>query len=180
MIDINLDSESLDQPLVNRVANSGLITIDLETYYPSEEILEVDLKDFLFQGVLLKEKEFREKVKTHHWEQYAGHPVALVYGDDMLVQQWAFMLLAAALKPYAQSVHLGNKQSALVDIYQGIIRNLDVASYKDKRVIIKGCSSKAVPNEAYMAITQKLQPVVSGLMFGEACSTVPVYKKPKS
>jgi len=175
----NIDDQDLNQPLVNKIANSGLVTIDLETYYPKTEILEVNLKDFLFQGLLLKEKDFRQSVKDFDWKQFSGKHVAIHCSTDALVQQWAFMILADALAPYAESIHLGNKKDALSTIYANIISNLDVQKYQDKKVIIKGCSSKQVPDDAYLLITKKLKPVVASLMYGEACSTVPVYKKKK-
>lgn len=171
-----LDNEDFSKPLVNKVAQSGLITINLEKYL-SKKILELDLKDFLFRGLLLKEKEFRQQVKEHDWSIYENQPVTLFCSTDALIQQWAYMLLVAHLQPYASEIFYGTKEEAETKQIISAIHLLDLKEFDDKRIIIKGCSNKAISDEAYLEITKHLLPAVKSLMFGEACSTVPVYKK---
>ncbi len=176
MTDTRSDNLSELKPLVNKVAQSNLITIDLEKFYPSD-ICELDLKDFLFRGMLLKEKEFRTKIDAFDRNTLADKNVAVFCSSEALIQQWAWMLVASKLQGIAREVYFGTKDEVLVDIYTNTIRNLDVNEYADKRVIIKGCSAQQVPDAAYLEISKKLLPIVKSLMFGEACSTVPVFKK---
>lgn len=163
--------------LINKVAQSGLITLDLEDLFPKEEILEFNMKDFLFRGLILKEKEFREALKQHDWSLYANKITAVFCSTDAILPQWAFMLVASYLSAQTDKIYFGSKENVEYNLFLQNIKNTDENKYKDERVIIKGCGTKTVTGEAYLEITKKLQPVVKSLMFGEACSTVPIYKK---
>lgn len=163
--------------IINRVANSKLVTIDLEDYYPEGSRILFDIKDWLFEGLVLREKEFREYVKQHDWSQYKNTFVALTCSSDAIIPNWAYMLLSIHLEPFSKTVHLGDLEALEDSIYQNIINNLDVSNFKNKPVIIKGCSKKPVPKNAYLMIATKLKPHASSIMFGEACSSVPLYKR---
>ena len=163
--------------LINKVAQSGLITLDLEDLFPKEEILEFNMKDFLFRGLILKEKEFREALKQHDWSLYANKITAVFCSTDAILPQWAFMLVASYLSAQTDKIYFGSKENVEYNLFLQNIKNTDENKYKDERVIIKGCGTKTVTGEAYLEITKKLQPVVKSLMFGEPCSTVPVYKR---
>ena len=168
----------MDQPLVNRVANSSLITLDLETFFPEGEVVGFDLKDHLFQGLILKEKDFRDALKEHDWSQYAGKNLAVYCSTDAIIPMWAYMLVASYAAPYALDMVQGSPEQFAEQALLKKIAALDPAEYTDKRLIIKGCSDKEVPPSAYLEITRRLQPVAKTIMFGEPCSTVPVFKKP--
>lgn len=163
--------------IINRVANSKLVTIDLEDYYPNGLRLVFDIKDWLFEGLVLREKDFRQNVKTHDWSQYQDNYIALMCSTDAIIPGWAYMLLTTQLDPFAKKVLIGNLETLETSIYQDIILNLDVSEFKDKPIIIKGCSNKPVPENAYLLLTSKLMPVAKSIMFGEACSSVPLFKK---
>ena len=163
--------------IVNRVAQSKLITIDLEDYYPKGERVVLDIKDWLYEGIILKEKDFRAFVNDHHWEQYHNTYVALHCSTDAIVPGWAFMLITTRLQPYAKQIVLGDLELLETVLYKSVIDTLDVSLFKDKPVIIKGCSNKPVPENAYIWATQKLQGVAKSIMYGEACSSVPLFKK---
>jgi len=165
--------------IINKVSNSGLMTLDLEDYYPSENRVQFDIKEFLFKEIFLKEKDFREKLKNHDWELYNNTYVAMVCSSDAILPSWAFMLITSYLQPYAKLIVLGDLKFLESSIYTRIIENIEVKEFENKKVIIKGCSNKPIPENAYIQLITKLKPVVSSLMFGEACSTVPLYKKPK-
>lgn len=167
----------MEDEIVNKIANSGLITIDLEDYYPKGERVLFDIKDWLFEELLLKEKDFRAYVKEHNWEQYQDKYVALTCSTDAIIPGWAFILLAAELQPYAKRIVKGNLEQLETALYQEEIAKLDVSEFEDKRLIIKGCSNLPVPESAYIELVQKLRPIAKSLMYGEACSTVPLYKK---
>ncbi len=163
--------------IVNRVAQSKLLTIDLEDYYPQGERVVLDIKDWLYEGIILKEKDFRAFVNDHHWEQYHNTYVALHCSTDAIVPGWAFMLITTRLQPYAKQIVLGDLELLETVLYKSVIDTLDVSLFKDKPVIIKGCSNKPVPENAYIWATQKLQGVAKSIMYGEACSSVPLFKK---
>ena len=165
------------EEIVNRVANSGLISLDLEELYPQGERVFYDLKDNLFMGQILKEKDFRTFLKEHDWSAYQDKYVAVGCTEDAIVPTWAYMLLGLKLAPYAKDVIFGNLEELETKIMQEVIDQLPLDSYQDARVVVKGCSKIAIPTAAYVAISVKLQPVVKSLMFGEPCSTVPLYKK---
>ncbi|TQD40453.1 DUF2480 family protein [Haloflavibacter putidus] len=167
------------EEIVNRVAKSKLVTFNLEEYYPAEKRLLFDVKDWLYEGFVLREKEFRKAVKEHDWAQYKNQFVALTCSSDAIVPAWAYMLISVNLQPYAKKIVLGNLEDLEKSIYQNVLENLDVEAYKNLPVIIKGCANKPIPEDAYVQAVQKLQPVVKSLMFGEACSSVPLYKKKK-
>ena len=163
--------------IVNRVAQSQLITIDLEDYYPKGERVLLDIKDWLFEGIVLREKEFRAYISEHNWSQYQNKYVAIYCSTDAIVPGWAYMLVATKLQPFTKNVVQGSLQDLETSNYQTIIENLDLSQFTGKPVIIKGCSNKPVPQNAYLWITQKLLPIAKSVMYGEACSSVPLFKK---
>jgi hypothetical protein len=163
--------------IINRVAQSKLVTFDLEELYPKGERKVLDIKDWLLEGIILREKEFRNYVDEHDWSAYQGGHVALQCSTDAIVPGWAFMLVASKLTPYANKVVVGSLEDLETALYQSILENLDVSPYVDKPVIIKGCSKKPVPENAYLMAIEKIQPVAKSIMYGEACSSVPLFKK---
>jgi hypothetical protein len=165
--------------IVNRVANSKLVTFDLEDYYPPGERVLFDIKDWLLEGLVLREGVFREKAAEHDWSRYKDAYVALTCTTDAIIPAWAYMLLATYLQPYAKKTVSGNLDDLETVLYTEIIQDMDVSALVDKPVIVKGCSHKPVPKNAYLLLIEKLQPVVKSLLYGEACSSVPLYKKPK-
>jgi hypothetical protein len=168
----------LENEIVNRVANSKLKVFDLENYYLEGKRSVIDIKDWLKHELILVEKEFRDDVKSYNWSQYQNHFIALNCSNDAIVPNWAYMLIAIALKPYAKKVVFGNLTDLGTSLYQDTLSSLDVTEYKDLPVIIKGCSNKPVPSSAYILAVNTLEPVAKTLMFGEACSFVPLYKRP--
>lgn len=167
----------MEDEIINRVAQSNLATFDLEEYYPEGKRILLDIKIWLYEGLILREKEFRRFVADHNWEQYQDAYVALYCSVDAIVPGWAYMLITTKLQPFAKKVVLGDLNQLETSLYQSIIENLDVSVFKDRPVIIKGCSNKPVPSSAYLLITAKLQPLVKSLMYGEACSSVPLFKR---
>lgn len=167
----------MSEEIVNRVAQSKLVTFDLEDYYPEGKRVHLDIKDWLHEGFIVKEKEFRKYVSEHNWEQYQDSYVALFCSTDAIVPGWAYMLVTTRLQPFAQKIIQGNLELLETSIYQEILQNLDLSEFKDKPVIIKGCSNKPVPANAYLLVTTLLQKVAGSLMYGEACSSVPLFKR---
>jgi len=167
----------MKEEIINRVANSKLKTIDLEDFYPEGKRVVFDIKDWLFEGLILREKDFRESVKTHSWSQYQDNYVALTCSTDAIIPGWAYMLITAHLNSYAKKILVGNLETLETSIYQDIIADLNVSEFKDKPVIIKGCTNKPVPENAYLLLTSKLLTVAKSVMYGEACSSVPLYKR---
>ncbi len=166
------------EEIVNRVANNqNLITFDLEEYYPEGKRLVFDIKDWLYEGLILREKDFRQHVKDHDWTQYQDQYLALTCSTDAIIPGWAYLLVTSALHPYTKKVVVGDLEALETILYTEIVSNLDVSEYKDKLLIIKGCSNKPVPDGAYIALIQKLQPVAKSIMYGEACSSVPLFKR---
>ncbi|MBK9732083.1 MAG: DUF2480 family protein [Chitinophagaceae bacterium] len=165
------------EKLANRVADSGLITLDLEEFYPIESKAAFDLKDFLFMGLILKEKDYREALKVLDWESFKGKNVAVFCSADAIVPVWAYMLAGVYLEPVANKFYFCSLEELDSKIFDETITLLDVEPFINQRVIIKGCSDKPVPSSAYLAITRKLRPVARSLMYGEACSNVPLYKQ---
>lgn len=165
--------------IVNRVSASGLITFDLETFYQPGERVLLDIKDQLFQGLVLKEKDFRAFVKTHDWKQYQDKFVAITCSTDAIVPTWAYMLLAAALRPYARLFFFGSLERLEEKIFEEKLKSVDWSEFENKKVVVKGCSKVEVPVSVYLEVVRHLQPLVSSLMFGEPCSTVPLFKAPK-
>jgi hypothetical protein len=167
--------------IVNRVAESGLITIKPEEWIPKTPPAEFDLKDSLFMGLILKEKDFRESMKTHDWQQYKGKALCLFCSADAIIPSWAYMLIATNAAPFATEIFYGTSDQWRTAQLLAAIDKMDVSEYKDQMIIIKGCSDEfAIGPEIYVALTSRLVPVVKSLMFGEPCSTVPVYKRPKA
>nr|WP_294773521.1 DUF2480 family protein [uncultured Flavobacterium sp.] len=165
--------------IINRVANSALEVFDLEDYYPNGTRTQIDISQWLLEGFLLKEKDFREALKNHDWAQYQNHFVAIHCSTDAIVPAWATILVTTYVAPFAQKVVLGNITDLNTALYQDILPTLDYSAYQDKPVIIKGCSKKPVPESAYIMAVQKLQPFAKSIMYGEACSAVPLFKKGK-
>ena len=165
------------EEIINRVANSSLITIDLEDYYPEGNRILFDIKDWLYEELVLREKDFREFVKTHDWNQYQDSYVAILCSTDAIVPAWAFMLVASSLEPYAKKIVKGDLEQLESSIYQEVIPAIKLDQFKDKPVIIKGCSNKPVPTNAYLMMINRLKKVAKSVMYGEACSSVPLYKK---
>ena len=163
--------------IINRVANSSLITIDLADYAPKLQILELDLKQFLFEGVILKEKEFRKTLKEFDFSIYNKKVVALFCSSDAIIPMWAYMLATSYLNPLESKIHFGTKEDIFQKIFDKNIGKIDPSEFEGAKVIVKGCGHIPLSENLYIAITEKLQPVVSSLMFGEACSAVPVFKK---
>ena len=163
--------------IVNRVANSSLITIDLEAYYPTGDRILFDIKDWLFEGLILREKEFRTFVNTHDWTVYKNQFVALHCSSDAIIPGWAFMLVRLQLSGIAKQVVVGDLETLETTLYQTILTDLDLRFCENKPVIIKGCSNKPVPQNAYLFLSDKLQPIAKSIMYGEACSSVPLFKK---
>lgn len=172
-------NQSDDKPLVNRVAASSLITLNLEDFFPEEELVIFDLKDYLFKELILKEKEFRAALKEHDWEQYKNKHIAIDCSTDAIIPVWAYMLVAAYAAPFATSVFQGDKETFYKVAFQQALAGLDAKQYDQKRIVIKGCSNKPVPPSAYVELTLKLQPFAQSIMYGEPCSTVPVFKRPR-
>jgi len=167
----------MEQEIVNKVANSGLITIDLEELVDRRERVALDIKDQLFQGLLLREKDFRNFIAEHNWEHYRDKHVAVFCSTDAILPKWAFMLMAQALQPFAASVVYGSVEQLETMLYQKALAEINAEEYRDKRIVIKGCGDKDVPTFAYVELTRILTPVAKSIMYGEPCSTVPVFKR---
>jgi hypothetical protein len=165
--------------IVNKVANSVLEVFDLEDYYPSGIRTQLDVSQWLLDGFLLKEKDFREALKNHDWSQFQNHFVAIHCSTDAIIPAWASILVTVYLSPFAKKVVVGNFIDLETSLYQEILPTLDYSKYQDKPIILKGCSKKPVPESAYIMAIQKLQPFAKSIMYGEACSAVPLYKKSK-
>ena len=166
----------MEDLIVNKVANSGLINIDLEDYYPKGKRIQIDIKSQLFQELILREKDFRVWIQSHDWNQYKDAYVAVFCSADAIVPVWAYMLIAAQLEPLAKRVVFGDLEILEAELYKEIVDNLDVSEFADKRLIIKGCGNLPVPRAAFLMLTNKLRPIAKSIMYGEACSTVPIYK----
>lgn len=167
----------IQENIINKVANSGLITLNLEDFYHKGERVVYDIKDNLFQGLMLKEKDFREFIKTHNWDQYKGKNISIICSADAIIPTWAYMLLANRLKPYANEVVFADLEGLETVLFTKALAKIDVSKYANERLVIKGCGDIQIPVSAYVEITNLLTPVVKSIMFGEACSTVPVYKR---
>ena len=167
----------MSDEIVNKVANSALITIDLTDYAPKETIAILDVKDFLFEGIILKEKAFRNTLKEFDFSVYTDKIVALYCSSDAIVPMWAFMLLTSYLNNSASKIHFGTKEEVFQKIFSDNIDAIDATEFENKKVIVKGCGQVPLTETLYISITKKLQNTVSSLMFGEACSAVPVFKK---
>ena len=167
----------MDDPIVNRVAQSSLLTLDLEDFLDKGEIVIIDFKDFLFQGLILKEKEFRMKLKEQNWSLFKGKNVGLICSVDAIIPSWAYMLLVSGLQPEANVIKVGDREEVEKGLIDQAVSRISADSFIGKKVVIKGCGGVAVRDYAYSEITRVLIPVVSSLMYGEPCSTVPIYKQ---
>ncbi len=167
----------MQETIVNKVAESGLITLDLEEYYPKGEIKIFDLKDHLFMGLILKEKDFRTALQNKDWTEYKDAYVGITCSNDAIIPAWAYMLVTTYLQPVAKEVVFGDEKSVVNTVFIKRISAINGEDYIDKRIIVKGCGDVQVPETAYLEITNKLRPYVKSIMYGEACSNVPVYKK---
>ena len=167
------------ETLTNRVAAAGLITLKLEDHWPKASFATFDLKDYLFMELILKEKDFRTALKEHDFSQYRDKILLVFCSADAIIPAWAYMLVAAAASPFAKDVYQGMEEDFLRDHFRRVADSLDLADFEDKRVVVKGCGEKQVPASAYLDVTARLQPVVKSVMYGEPCSTVPVFKKPR-
>lgn len=164
--------------IVNKVAESGIVTLDLSVYIPQEEdVKEFDMKPFLFREMILREKDFRASMKEFDWTVYQGKQVAIYCSVDAIIPMWAYMLVSSYLQEVGATGYFGSAQEMIKHILAESIAKIDTAEYDDKRVVLKGCGDKSVPEIAYIVATEKLKPVVKSLMYGEPCSTVPIYKK---
>lgn len=163
----------------NKVSSSSLLTLDLEEWYPDSNVMQIDIADLLVEGLLLREKDFRTFISENDWTQYRDKHVALFCSTDAIIPRWAWMLLSTALHPYAKTIVFGNPETLVEELYRQKIVDLNVEEYRDQRVVIKGCSKKPVPVQAYVQLTARLSPVVKSIMYGEPCSTVPVFKRGK-
>ncbi len=167
----------MEDVIVNKVAESGLVTVDLEEYYPKEETAVFDLKDHLFMGLILKEKEYREALKNLDWSVYQNKNVAITCSTDAVIPMWAYMLAATYLQPVAKEVFFGDEDFLHRTVFLKNLSAINPADFTDKRVVIKGCGDKSISETAYVEITKKLTPVAKSIMYGEPCSTVPIFKK---
>lgn len=171
-----MNTENMEE-IINKVAQSSLEVFDLEDYYQEGIRTQIDISQWLLEGFLLKEKDFRESLKNHNWEQYQNHFVAIYCSTDAILPAWASILVASHLSPYAKKVVLGTINELETAIFQDQVSQVDFSAYKDKPIILKGCSKKPVPETAYIFAIQELQKVAKSIMYGEACSAVPIYKK---
>ena len=167
----------MNETIINKVAQSPLATVNLEDYYPKEEIVLFDLKPYLFMELIVKEKEFRESLASTDWSAYQDKIVAVTCTADAVIPVWAYMLVASLLQPVAADIIMGDVQAALKQAFLKRIDAIDVNEFADKKVVIKGCGDLPIGDFAYMEMTRRLRPLVKSLMYGEPCSTVPVYKK---
>jgi hypothetical protein len=169
----------MEDNIVNKVAQSTLVTINPEDFYPEGIRTEIDIADQLIEGFLLREKDFREYIKVHDWSSYKDHYVAVFCSTDAIIPLWAWMLISTVLQPFAKKTVFGNAQTLEAAIFHDAVSNIDVESFRDQRIVIKGCSDKPVPVSFYMELTNLLKPVAQSILFGEPCSTVPVFKRSK-
>ena len=168
----------MSDPIVNKVAESELITIDLEQYYPRGETELFDMKDHLFMGLILKEKDFREALKKLDWEKYRNKHVAITCTADAIIPVWAYMLATTYLQPIAKEVVMGDEKDLHKTLFLKNLSEINVNEFADKKIVIKGCGETPIQDFAYMEITKLLRPVARTIMYGEPCSTVPIFKKP--
>ena len=163
--------------LVNKVASSGIVTLDLEQYLPQEPVVSFDLKDHLFMGLILKEKDFREALKSKDWQPFEGNNVAVFCSVDAVIPVWAYMLVATHLQPFAKDIFVGSPEEMKKHLFLKSLGAIDPGAFADQRVVVKGCGEVNIEPFAYAEITRLLRPVAKSIMYGEPCSTVPVYKK---
>ncbi|HBK89545.1 MAG: DUF2480 family protein [Cyclobacteriaceae bacterium] len=171
--------ENSENEIVNRVANSSLVTFNLEDHFPDQPIAEIDLATLLYEGIILREKDLREFIKNHDWSAYTHQHVAITCSVDAVIPTWAFILVGIAVQPFALTVVYGNREVLMANLYRQVLDRIDWEQYRDQKVVIKGCNDKGIPASAYVDAATRLRPVAASLMFGEPCSTVPLFKKSK-
>jgi len=169
-----------DNLIVNRVAGSGLVTLNLEDHYPQAEVAELDLKDQLVEGLMLREKDLREFIRSHDWAQYQNKWVAVFCSTDAIIPTWAFMLVAIALQPHAKRTIFGNRDAAITAAFHEALDKIDWKSFQGAKVVVKGCSDVHVPESVFVETASRLRNVAASIMYGEPCSTVPLYKRAKT
>lgn len=169
----------MEKEIVNKVAQSPLVTIDLEELYDTGDKVVYDLKDNLYEGIILKEKDFRQFLKTNDWSVYSNKHVAIHCSVDAIIPRWAYMLLTSYLEPYVKSLVYGDLSVLENRLFINAIQKMDLSKFNDKKVVIKGCGKIDVPTWAYVELTRLLKPIAASIMYGEPCSTVPIYKRPK-
>ena len=167
----------MNEEIINKVAQSQLLSLDLEAYYPKEEIAVFDLKSFLFMELILKEKDFRNALQNTDWSQYRDRIVGVTCSADAVIPVWAYMLVASCLGPVAREIIMGDEKKVIEQVLLKKLQDIDLTEFADKRIVIKGCGDLPIPESVYMEITRRLVPVAKSIMYGEPCSTVPVYKK---
>jgi hypothetical protein len=165
------------EEIVNKVTSSTLVQLDLENYYPKEDIVVFDIKPHLFMELILKEKDFREALQNNNWSLYHNKLVAVTCTADAIIPSWAYMLVASYLEPVAKEIIFGDEQSALKELFIQNIRRINIEEFRDQRVVVKGCGDLNIGEYAYLEIIKRLRPVAKSIMYGEPCSTVPIYKK---
>ena len=170
----------MEEQIINRVAGRQLITFDLEEYSSPGERVLFDIKDNLFQGLILREREFRDFIKSNNWSQYKEKNIAIYCSVDAIIPTWAYMLITIALQPYAKKIVYGNLEELETQLFRDALSQVDWQKFQDAKVVIKGCSKVFVPTTAYVEATDRLREYANSIMFGEACSTVPLYKRPKA
>ena len=164
--------------IINKVAESGIVTLNLEDYYPKEQIKIFDLKQFLFMELILKEKDYRAALQATDWTEFENINVGITCTTDAIIPVWAYMLAASYLQPVAKAIVFGDEKKLIETIITKNIEALNIDEFIDKRIVVKGCGEVAIPETAYVEITNKLRPYAKSIMYGEPCSTVPIYKKP--
>jgi hypothetical protein len=169
----------VENEIINRVANSSLITFDLQELSPKGELAEIDLKGILFQGLILREKDLRDFIKNHDWKQYEKKNVAVFCSADAVIPTWAYMLLGIALAPVAAKIVYGDRYALITALFNEALDKIDWEKYRDAKIVVKGCSDVHVPESAYVEAVVRLRPVAASILYGEPCSTVPLFKRPK-
>jgi hypothetical protein len=169
----------MDDGMINKVSESGLVTLDLEDYYPKKDLAIFDLKEFLFMGLILKEKDYREALKTYNFSVYTNKYVGITCSADAIIPMWAYMLATSYLQPFAKDVFFGDESDVKENVFLKNLAAINFTDFTDKRVVIKGCGELPISEAAYVSITQILRPVAKSIMYGEPCSTVPIFKQPK-
>lgn len=167
----------MDGAIVNRVAESGIITLDLKDLLPRDEMAIIDLKDYLFMGLILREKDFRATLSAMDWTAYQDRMVILTCSTDAIIPAWAYMLLATYLQPYAREIHQGTPDNIIEQLWAAAAAQIPTEGYRDQRVVVKGCGDREVPASVYVAVASRLRPIAKSVMYGEACSAVPIFKR---
>jgi hypothetical protein len=167
----------MEDIIVNKVAQSGLVTLDLEEFYPSDDIATFDVKDYLFMELILKEKEYRDTLKNIDWSIYENKVVAITCSADAIIPLWAYMLAATYLQPFAKDIMFGTEEEVFKTLFVKNLNRIDPKEFEDKRMVVKGCGDKTIPEIAFVEITKMLRPFAKSIMYGEPCSTVPIFKR---